>query len=209
MLGAFFKEIEMGGAIGSVMGGGLFNLALNRVSQIFPASQVAKAVGQLVGKAIGQGIEDGVKSLVQGHGMPKFVAEAVKKAVQDVMGKQEKSPADLAEAVGRQYANEAQDFKEAFTKGFIAQTVENMKDKRKGSSSWYEAMAEALGKALNDQAKEVEELSSKITSESAKDDPKGMTDLQAAQQRMQFMMSAIDQVLKGVGEALKQLAGRN
>jgi hypothetical protein len=26
---------------------------------------------------------------------------------------------------------------------------------------------------------------------------------------MQFMMSAIDQVLKGVGEALKQLAGRN
>ena len=201
----------MGAAIGAVVGGlGGAGGLMGMINQIFPIKDILSNVGKMIGQGIGKGVQDAAKNLVQEHGMPKFVGEAVKKAVEEVLGKQGKSPAELGEAAGKQYANDVKDFQEAFTKSFIKNTVENMDcKKKKGSGSWYEAMAEALGKAVNDQAKQVEELSGKITSDSAKDDPKGMTDLQSAQQRMQFMMSSVDQVLKGVGEALKQLASRN
>ena len=72
--------------------------------------------------------------------------------------------------------------------------------------SWFEAMADAWGQALDKQAGEIEKLSGQITNDNAKDKPSTMTELQTASQRMSFMMSAADQVLKTLGEALKEMA---
>ncbi len=81
--------------------------------------------------------------------------------------------------------------------------------------SWYEALAEALGNALDAQAAKVEELSNKVNnmegsgtggSGSETDKPSVMTDLQAASQKLSFMMSAANDVLKTIGQAIGEIA---
>jgi hypothetical protein len=93
--------------------------------------------------------------------------------------------------------------------------------------SWYEILAEALGKALDAQAAKVEELGNKVnklndtikadpnsgTKDASKaskdaetDKPSVMTELQAASQKLSFMMSAANDVLKTIGQALGEMA---
>jgi len=83
------------------------------------------------------------------------------------------------------------------------------KGKGKGAGSWYEAMANALGKNLDAQAKEIMDLSQKASSPGGKDDPSNMTALTTASQRMGFMATGSMTAINSVGDALNTAARKS
>lgn len=72
------------------------------------------------------------------------------------------------------------------------------------SHSWYEAMAQAWGSALDDQAGRIATLSSQV-SENGQDQPSMMTRLTAESLRMQFLSSNASTSVTSVGQALESL----
>ena len=71
-------------------------------------------------------------------------------------------------------------------------------------SSWYEAMADAWGGALDDQAGRITELSDAVAG--GQDNPSTMTLLTAESMRMQFMANNASTSTNSVGQALESLA---
>jgi flagellar hook-basal body complex protein FliE len=172
----------------------------------FPPVAIATSLGNLVTQGIGQALNAAVQTLTQVAGMPKFIAGEVSDLIGKVLNKL-LQPSDqgcdqhVRDCCGNQYNN----FIERFCGSIVENAIEEMKG-GKGGTSWFEALAKALGKALDAQAAEVQKLSDAVQGQSAEDNPSGFTDLQAASQRMSFMMSAADQVLKTLGEGLATLA---
>jgi hypothetical protein len=78
--------------------------------------------------------------------------------------------------------------------------------KAKGAASWLEALAEALGAALDKQAAKVSDLAGQITDSNANDKPSTMTQLTTESQRLSFMMNSVDQTIKTIGESLSTAA---
>lgn len=83
------------------------------------------------------------------------------------------------------------------------------KGKGKGGTSWYEAMAKALGENLDAQAKEITDLSQKASAPGGKDDPSTMTALTTASQRMGFLANGSMTAINSVGEALGTMARKS
>ncbi len=77
--------------------------------------------------------------------------------------------------------------------------------------SWYEALSDALGKVLDAQAEKIQGLSDKVSGMSGDDSdkPSVMTELQSASQKMSFLMSAANDVLKTIGQALAKWRASN
>jgi len=199
----------MGGALKSVFGGsgGIFGAVLGVASMFFPPLAVAGSLSNLLTSAIGQAVNMAVSQLVQ-QGMPKFLAgivsELVDKAVSSV---QKESTPEVDQHVQENAGSAIQSFRDNLASEIVNSTIQAKgKSDKKGSGSWLEALAKALGAALDAQAKTVEDLSSTITDKNAKDKPSTMLELQTASQRMSFMMQAADQVVKTLGEALSTAA---
>lgn len=199
----------MSGALNQVFGGGLVGAALNVASMAFPPLAIANAVSNVLTQVIGQAVGEAAQGLAQNFGMPKFIAQEIGELVKKVVDQMQKqTEPGCEEHVKNESGGAFDDFKSDFVKDLINNGVENMKgsDKKKGAGSWYEALAQALGQALDKQAANIEKLSGEMTDANAKDKPSTMTELQTASQRMSFMMSAADQVLKTLGEALSTMA---
>ena len=166
----------------------------------FPEAAIATSLANVVTQGIGQALGAAAQTLTQVAGMPKFIAG-------DPMRMQ---PSDCAcdKHVKDSCGHGISDFIEKFCGSIVENAIEEMKGGKggKGGGSWFEALAKALGKALDAQAAEVQKLSDAVQGSNAQDNPSGFTDLQAASQRMSFMMSAADQVLKTLGEGLATLA---
>lgn len=75
----------------------------------------------------------------------------------------------------------------------------------KGKMSWLRALAEGLGKLLNESAKDMQDKASKIT----KDDPKTSTDFQVASQEFNMLMQTATTAIKSIGEGLSTAARKN
>jgi|OpeIllAssembly_1097287.scaffolds.fasta_scaffold53708_1 flagellar hook-basal body complex protein FliE len=201
----------MSGALNSVfgsVGGAIANAALNVASVAFPPLGIATSIGNLVAQGLGPAINAGLQSLTTMAGMPKFIAQEIGDLLKGVIDKmQQPSDPDCDQHVHDQFRHEVRDFQTAFSDSFVKYAVEEMGGgKARGKQSWFEAVATALGKALNEQAEDVKAKSEAVVGKKSTDDPKAFTDLQAASQRMGFMMSAADQVIKGLGEALATAA---
>jgi hypothetical protein len=199
----------MSGALNSVfgsVGGAIANAALNVASVAFPPLAVATTLGNLVTQGIGQAVCQAANTLTQVAGMPKFIAQEVAGLVGNALSQLLK-PSDPGcdQHIGDTCRNPLQDFIKGFADGIVKDACKEMEGKGKGGS-WFEALAKALGKALDAQAAEVQKLSEAVQGQNASDNPSGFTDLQAASQRMSFMMSAADQVIKTIGEGLGALA---
>lgn len=76
--------------------------------------------------------------------------------------------------------------------------------KKEDLGSWFEAMADAWGNALDDQAGRITELSDAVTSGS--DSPSTVTLLTAESLRMQFLSNNAATSTSSVGKALESLA---
>jgi phage-related protein len=201
----FFDNIVSG--VGNLVGAAA-SAATSAASAIFPPLAIATSLGNLVTSGIGQALGAAAQTLTQVAGMPKFIASEVQDLIGNVLDKLLK-PSDPGcdKHVQHCCGNAAQDFIQDFCGSIVKNAIEEMNGgKSKGGGSWFEALAKALGKALDEQAGEVKKLSEAVQGQDAKDNPSGFTDLQAASQRMSFMMSAADQVLKTLGEGLGTLA---
>jgi|GEM_PF-1093489 hypothetical protein len=75
----------------------------------------------------------------------------------------------------------------------------------KGKMSWLRALAEGLGKLLNESAKDMQDKAAKIT----KDDPKTSTDFQVASQEFNMLMQTATTAIKSIGEGLSTAARKN
>jgi hypothetical protein len=76
------------------------------------------------------------------------------------------------------------------------------------AKSWFEAMAKAWGKILDNQASEITSLSSQI-GDSGQDQPSTMTLLTAASLKMQFMSQNESTSMNATGEALQTAARKS
>ncbi|MGY6518268.1 MAG: hypothetical protein ACXIUZ_06095 [Lysobacteraceae bacterium] len=74
------------------------------------------------------------------------------------------------------------------------------------TGSWYEAMAKAWGKTLDNQAARITELSASISE--GGDQPSQMVQLTAESLRMQFMSNNASTSQNSVGQALETLGKR-
>jgi flagellar hook-basal body complex protein FliE len=187
--------------------GGIFSAVLNVASMFFPQLAMLSSLTNMVTKAFGEGAKGAIDQLVKEYGMPKFLADLAKTAVDNAVGDAQKESTPESDAAAQTQAGDAtKSLQDQVQQNIVSNAVENMKAKKgKGSGSWLEALAAALGEAANKQADLVKSLSDAITGD-GKDQPKAMTDLQAASQRLSFMMNAIDQVIKTIGEALATAA---
>lgn len=205
------------------------DVAMDVAKVAFPQVAIAASVGNMLAQGLGQAVSTAANSLTQIAGMPKFIADEVGGLVGKAIGHLIKpSDPQCDHAVHGEIGNDLRDFFDNFSDSVIKNVLSEMEGKTKGGKagggSWYEALAKALGQALDAQADKIADLSKKIDGLSAqgqqidaKADPKGaqklqddkastMTELQAASQKMSFMMSASDNVLKTLGEALGQMA---
>lgn len=199
----------MSGALNSVFGGGnIFGALLSIASIAFPPLALAGGLSNLLTTAIGEAVKMAATTLAQEFGMPKFLTGLIGQAVDSVVGQLTKQSDPAVDSHLKEAAGGAlDDIKNNFAKSIVDNAVENMKStKKRGSGSWLEALAEALGKSLDAQADHIKELSSQITDDNAKDKPSTMTELQTASQRLNFMMSAADQTIKTIGEALSTMS---
>ena len=195
------------GSIGNIVGGivGGINSVQNIVQTCDP-TQVALSASKLLQQTMGQAVCMAANTLTQVAGMPKFIAQEIGNLVNGVLGQMTKGCDPGVEDVVRgRCGNGLHDFARNFADGIVKDACKEMEGKGKGGS-WFEALAKALGKALDAQAAEVQKLSEAVQGQNASDNPSGFTDLQAASQRMSFMMSAADQVIKTIGEGLGALA---
>lgn len=200
----FLDSIVSG--VGNLVGAAA-SAAANVATACFPPLQIATSLANLVQQGIGQALGAAAQTLTQVAGMPKFIASEVSDIIGKVLDKLlQPSDPGCDQHVRDQCGPDFSDFLQKFCGSIVENAIEGMKGKGKGGGSWFEALAEALGKALNEQAETVKNLSNAVTGQKADDNPKGFTDLQAASQRMSFMMSAADQVIKTLGEALNTAA---
>ncbi len=75
---------------------------------------------------------------------------------------------------------------------------------REDAKSWYEAMAKAWGKALDQQASKLVQLSSQL-SEHGKDNPSVIAELTAQSQKMGFLSQSAASSDNAVGQALETI----
>jgi flagellar hook-basal body complex protein FliE len=197
-------QMDVGNILGG--GGGIFGALLNVASMFFPPLAMLGSLTNMLTQAFGEAIKGAVEQLGKEAGMPKFIQDLVKKAVTEALGGAQKESTSQTDEYAKKQAGDAtKSLQDQVQQNLVNDTLTNMKGKSKGAGSWLEALAAALGEAANKQAARVEELSSAVTGD-GKDQPKAMTDLQAASQRLSFMMNAIDQVIKTIGEALSAAA---
>ena len=209
----------LGGAGGAGGAGGIFGLISQAISS---GPEIIKAVGGLFGQAAGKGVEDGADKLCKDHGMPKFVGEAVKKAVKEALAEHDDkstgSAKDAKDAAATKFAHAIKEFSEAMSKDLVDETLAN-KGESNTSGSWYEALAKALGKMLDKQADKVKAMADKSGGaeggEGAKggeggqaDKPSDNAELNAASQKMSQLMGMVDNILKTLGEGMSRLSAK-
>lgn len=74
----------------------------------------------------------------------------------------------------------------------------------KGSGTWFEAMANAWGQALDKQANVIEQQSDAISG--GDDTPAAITELSAQSLKMSFLASSSHSSISSVGQALETMA---
>lgn len=188
------------------IGGGIFGALLNVASMFFPPLAMLGSLTNMLTQAFGEAIKGAVEQLGKEAGMPKFLQDLVKKIVDGALqGAKQDSTAETDNAAQQQAGGDVNNLRDQVQQNLVNGTMDNMKGKKGSAKSWLEALAAALGDELNKQAAKLEQMSNAITG-SGTDQPKQMTELQAASQRFSFMMNAVDQVIKAIGEALAAAA---
>lgn len=207
-----------GGMLGGLLGGaggagGIFGLISQAISS---GPEIIKAVGGLFGQAAGKGVEDGANTLVKDHGMPKFVGEAVKKAVKEALAEHDDKSTgaakDAKDAAATKFADAIKEFSDAISKDLVDETL-SCKGESNTSGSWYEALAKALGKMLDKQADKVKGMADKSGGAEGgeggqADKPSDNAELNAASQKMSQLMGMVDNILKTLGEGMSRLSAK-
>ena len=88
--------------------------------------------------------------------------------------------------------------------GYVGAIAQNSTTSKTGGTSWYEAMAQAWGAALDQQASVIQTLSDEVN-KTGQDQPSVMVQLTAQAQKMGFLANSASTSNNSVGEALQTL----
>lgn len=186
----------------SIFGGGnILGALFNVASMAFPALQLASSLFNALGQAVGGAIKTALDQLTQEAGLPKFLADAVKGLVDQVLGGGAKATnAGADQAIQQQLGDQIQSFMD----GLVKQIVEDAKEAKEEISGagatkggWLVALARAFGKIADAAAKKLEELGKNLNSEN----PSDMIEYQARAQEFAQMMNTFTNAIKTIGEA--------
>ena len=89
----------------------------------------------------------------------------------------------------------------------IAATPMTQQKDTKGSGTWFEAMANAWGQALDKQANVIEQQSDAISG--GNDTPAAITELSAQSLKMSFLANSSHSSISSVGQALETMARKS
>lgn len=194
--------------IGGIFGGGnILGSLLNVASMFFPPLQMASALFNMLGQAVGQAINGALNQLQQESGLPKFIADAVKGALQEALGGNQQATDPAAQQqVNEQFGDQMKQFVE----NLVRQVVEDVKQEREnqagegkgsggasGKGGWLVALATAFGKIADKAAAELESAGKNLNNEN----PSEMIEYQAKAQEFSQMMNTFTNAIKTIGEA--------
>ncbi|RRD58224.1 hypothetical protein EII20_03095 [Comamonadaceae bacterium OH2545_COT-014] len=201
----------LGGAGGAGGAGGLA-----QVLQGFSPANILNAAANLFNAISGNSIKEAANTLQKEDGMPKFIQEAVNKAVDEVMKKFNKPTEGdvqnkLNDATKQDADKEIQDLAQKMVE-LVRKHLENEQKEegaeaaggKKGGKtkpmSWLQAIAKAMGDALGAKAAKMTELADKVSG--AADKQASAEDKQAKQDAAAEMTSAQTE-LNGVSQEFK------
>ena len=180
MLSGLMGSGMLGQLLGGIMGGGGAD-GIAKAIQGFSPTNVLNAAANLINAMHGGAVKGAAEQLQREDGMPRFIQDAINKAVDQVLKKNEK-PTDraaqdkLGDATKEGLQKQMDDLVKQLVDNIRKQLGEESKDatseatgggkaggKRSGGS-WLQAIAKAMGEVLGQKAGEMVKLSDKISS---------------------------------------------
>jgi hypothetical protein len=233
----------MASALSSVFGGGnILNIAMSVASVAFPPLGLATSAANLLTGGVGQAVMGMANQLVKESGMPKFVQDMIGDVVKDVVGKlTQSSDHHCDNAVKDHCGGTLQDIIRDLTKQLVDNVNKQLEDcggekakpgkGAKGSQSWMQAIAQAMGDAAGKKAAELVKFSNQLTeiagrnhsdlsdevkngtsprSEAQQADAKEQASVnaqfQAASQEFNMLQSAFSNAIKSIGEGIATMS---
>lgn len=212
--------------IGQV-GGSLLGAEFGPVGSMvagFIGKKVGGALDNMLQDAAGNSAKDAAKELQQEHGMPKFVEQMVRQAVDDRLA--ERGYADASPEARRQaqdqFGKQVDQCRDDTRDGLVQNTLDELKnsgtqdaDGNYSTDSWLVALAKAMGKTLGEKTSRLVELNKQANakaqggdSQQAGQQSQAMSELQGVSQEVKMLQETISTVLKGIGDTLSGLAKR-
>lgn len=237
----------MGSAVSSIFGGGgsggILGALGGIVGGIFGGpigAMIGQAIGGMLQQAVGNAFNGAVDNMVKEHGMPKFLGDEVKARAGEVLGGiGNGSPSHEAQQIAHdRFGGAINRFEQNLTDtltGLMSDAIGKKGTAGKTSAKgWIQAIAEAMGKALGDKAKEMVKLSDEISSlagsgaettaqmqgkkgeelgqlQSKKQDQAQefnmkMTEFQATSQEYNMLNNVFSTAIKSIGESMSSMA---
>jgi hypothetical protein len=217
----------MSGALNSVFGGGnILGLVMNIASMAFPPLQIAMSLSNLFTQTLGQALSAGIDILQQQFGLPKFVADLAKGAIETItQSKQHATDPAVDQFVQEKVGDKAQAWGTDFTQQFVNDVVDKMKSKatskKATAGSWLEAIALAMADAMSAKAGKMIDLAEKIKTLSEQKIDQNDTNAQkknagelqvanaqmnAAGKEFELLTNTMKSMVDSIGNALAQAA---
>ena len=222
-----------GGLLGQLLGG-LFGgnaEGIGKAMSAFSPPNVLNAAHNLLSSMMGGGLNQAARTLHREDGMPKFIQDAIEKAVEKVL-KQQNKPTEGAvqsnhdDAAGSNIAKQIEDIAKQIVESVRRQMTESTEEAgkqsgggaKKGARSWLQAIAQAMGEAMGNKAAKMVELSNKLKEQStaggdekaqakaAKEMQATNAEFQAVSQEFKLLTDAFSTALKSLGEGMGSMA---
>lgn len=234
----------MSGALSSVMdsvtGGALGGSLLGDIGGLLGSEfgPIGSMIGEAIGNALQQVVQNAVSQAMQqlqSQGMPSFVAQAVNDKTSQIVAQNTNPnvPAAAQQHVQDQYGAELTDLTNqtgAFIAASAAEKHKNGSKSTGGAGGWLEAIAQAMGEALGQQASALVGLSNKLSGEvqtpstgsgqagastggnqaqntaQAQQFNEDMTQFQALSQQYSILQNTFTNAIQAIGTALQGMA---
>ena len=203
------------------MAGGIFGSMISQIVTQVAAQTIGQTISSLI-SAFGEqnifgaimnnvlgGIKNILHDMIDSLPLPKFIQDAAKGVVDDIIGENMHSPAcDAQEAVDS--SDSLQKAIDDMMKNLREELEGVMKGKEgKGGASgghWLAVLAEALGKVAGEHLGKMVDAAERVQSASKEDLPKATAEMTAESKLFQLIQDATSNVLKSVGDGLSAVA---
>jgi Type III secretion needle MxiH, YscF, SsaG, EprI, PscF, EscF len=192
---------------GLLGGSNILSAALNIASMMFPAAQMASSLLKAFSGMMQDVLKGAMQQLVKDSGMPKFLADAVNKLVDQIFGGAKGGGAGADQSIQQQMGDLIKNLGKELMKSFVESVKESMNggsaDEGKetknsgGKGGWLVALAKAFGKIADKAAKELDQAGKNLN----KENPSEMIEYQAKTQEFAQMMNTFINAIKTIGEA--------
>jgi uncharacterized protein YPO0396 len=222
--------------IGLLGGSKILGAVLQGIGKLLPKSDLMNSLSNGLVKALGSAIKQGVDTLVKQFGMPKFLGELLKKAVDHAVTEHTKpSSAEADQAVEHHCGSEIKNWANDLVKDLVDKTLEKLKSDSAGgkdckkaggkatASSWLSAISAAMADAITAKAHKMIDLSNQIKELSEKKiDQKDQNavkqnageitaanaDMNAASKEFDLLSNTLKNMVDTIGRATAEVAKR-